>query len=95
MDFRKPGLVEREMGLAPLAQKWASFGWNVDEIDGHDLAQLLDVLKKPTDDAKPHAVIARTVKGKGVSFIEDDYTFHGRPLTERQAVRARKELMCT
>jgi transketolase len=65
-------------------------------VDGHDLEALLKVLedfKKRTDE-RPAVLIAHTVKGKGVSFVEADYTFHGRALTEEQADRAKEEILC-
>jgi transketolase len=94
--YQETGPISREMGLEPLADKWRSFGWNVEEVDGHDLAALIDKLKSVqaiTD--RPSILIAHTIKGKGVSFVEADYTFHGRALTPEQAVRAREEINAT
>jgi transketolase len=94
--FQETGPIAREMNLEPFRQKWESFGWLVEEVDGHDLEALLKVLedfKKRTDE-RPAVLIAHTVKGKGVSFVEADYTFHGRALTEEQADRAKEEILC-
>jgi transketolase len=91
--YQETGPISREMGLEPLAQKWESFGWHVEEVDGHDLAALIDAFKRlqaVTD--RPSILIAHTIKGKGVSFVEADFTFHGRALTPEQAIRAREEI---
>ena len=69
--------------------KFAAFGWDVHEVDGHDIAALIDVLTivKADRSGKPHAIIARTVKGKGVSFMEDQAGWHGKaPNAEQLAV---------
>lgn len=92
--YQETGPIAREMALEPLAAKWQSFGWHVLEADGHDcgdLAAKLAVAKQA--DGKPAIIIAHTVKGKGVSFVEADFTFHGRALTAEQAEKARTELM--
>jgi len=93
--FQETGPISREMALEPLADKWRSFGWHVQEADGHNSADLMDKIGAARIlEGKPSIVICHTVKGKGVSFVESDYTFHGRALTEEQAVQARKELLC-
>ncbi len=94
--YQETGPISREMALEPLAEKWRSFGWHVEEVDGHDIAALIDRLKSVQDITdRPSILIAHTVKGKGVSFVEADYTFHGRALTLEQAVRAREEINAT
>jgi transketolase len=94
--YQEMGPISREMGLEPLVEKWQSFGWHVAEADGHDIEDLLAKLEeaKAVDD-RPAIIIAHTVKGKGVSFVEADYTFHGRALNQEQAVLAREELNAT
>jgi len=91
--YQEMGPISREMGLEPLVDKWRSFGWYVIEADGHDIEDLLAKFDevKAVDD-QPAIIIAHTVKGKGVSFVETDYTWHGRALNEEQAVLAREEL---
>ena len=92
--YQETGPISREMALEPLASKWESFGWQVQEVDGHDIAALLSALeavKGPGE--KPAIIIAHTVKGKGVSFVEQDFTFHGRALNAEQAERAREEIL--
>lgn len=75
------------------ADKWSSFGWNTIEIDGHDMRQIVRAL----DDAEkvkcvPTMIVANTIKGKGVSFMEDDVTWHGRAPNEVEAKKALEEL---
>lgn len=92
--YQETGPISREMGLEPLVDKWRSFGWRVVEADGHTIADLLDTfdaLRGAGD--QPAIIIAHTVKGKGVGFVEADFTFHGRALTAEQAARARKEIL--
>jgi transketolase len=92
--YQETGPISREMALEPLALKWESFGWQVEEVDGHDITALLKALetvKEPGE--RPVIIIAHTVKGKGVSFVEQDFTFHGRALNTEQAERAREEIL--
>jgi transketolase len=77
--------------LEPLGDKWASFGFEVREIDGHDYGQLLEALS-PTRTGKPVAVIANTIKGKGVSFMEDRVEWHHKVPTADQVQAAIQEL---
>jgi transketolase len=79
--------------LAPLADKWKAFGWDATEIDGHDVGALAEAMQRvPNGSGKPVALIAHTVKGKGVSFMEDDNNWHYRAPTAEEVVKARKEL---
>jgi len=76
-----------------LRDRWAAFGWRVLEVDGHDLAAAIDVLEQARmADGAPAVVIARTVKGKGVSFMEDDYRWHSRVPTAGELRQALTEL---
>jgi transketolase len=73
------GTVKEVLDLEPLAEKWRAFGWAVREIDGHDLDQIEDAFSGvPYKDNHPSCIIAHTVKGKGVSFMEDDLLWHYR-----------------
>jgi transketolase len=84
------------MGLEPLVDKWISFGWHVEEVDGHDISKIIECLKSvQAISGKPSIMIAHTVKGKGVSFVEADYTYHGRALNPEKAALARKEILCS
>jgi transketolase len=94
--YQETGPISREMGLEPFTEKWRAFGWHVEEVDGHDVQAIIETLKavqKVRD--QPSVIIAHTVKGKGVSFVEADYTFHGRALTPEQAAKAREEILCS
>lgn len=87
------GFTKDIMSLEPLAQKWEAFGWHVLEIDGHNMRQILDALdmaERVRD--KPTVIIAHTIKGKGVSFMESQVYYHGKSLTEESLPRALAEL---
>jgi transketolase len=88
------GWVKDIMPLDPLNDKWKSFGWEVIEIDGHDMNQILDAFQKAeTIKGKPTVIIASTIKGKGVSFMENNLEFHGAAPTKDQYEQAMKELV--
>jgi transketolase len=94
--YQETGPISREMALEPLAEKWLSFGWQVDEVDGHDVGALIEKLKSTRSvPNQPLIIIAHTIKGKGVSFVETDFRFHGRALTPEQAQKAREEILCS
>lgn len=97
IDFNKQqldGWVKDIMPLDPLSDKWKSFGWEVIEIDGHDMSQILDAFKKAEEvKGKPTVIIASTTKGKGVSFMENNLDFHGASPTKEQYEQAMKELV--
>ncbi len=81
------------MNLEPLNQKWQAFGWHTIDIDGHDLNQILAAFDEArTRESTPTAIIAHTVKGKGVSFMENNVKFHGKAPTPEEAEKALKEL---
>ena len=93
--YQQTGPIAREMSLAPFAEKWRAFGWEVAECDGHDIADILDTVRVMQGVVgKPQVIIAHTVKGKGVSFIEKDFSFHGRNLSPEQDAQAREEIRC-
>jgi transketolase len=94
--YQETGPISREMALEPLVDKWRSFDWHVVEANGHSTMDLIDKLNQVQEiRGKPSIVIAHTVKGKGVSFVEADFTFHGKALTPEQAEKAREELTCS
>jgi transketolase len=79
--------------MEPMVEKWKSFRWNVQEIDGHNFDQILAAVKiaqKVKD--QPAMIVAHTIKGKGVSFMENNNHFHGVAPTKEEAERALKEL---
>ncbi|MGB5926127.1 MAG: transketolase [Dehalococcoidia bacterium] len=81
------------MNLEPLIRKWEAFGWHVIDIDGHDVDQILAAFPKAEKmKGKPTVIIARTIKGKGVSFMENNVVFHGKAPTREEAEKALKEL---
>jgi transketolase len=96
VDFNKwqaTGRSREVLALDPLVDKFRSFGWNVREIDGHDHVQILDAVSGVSVDAqKPTMVVAHTVKGKGVSFMEDDNNWHYRIPTVDEVRLAKAEL---
>lgn len=96
IDYNKwqaTGRSNEIMALAPLAEKWRAFGWDACEVDGHDLDALLGALqRKPDGTGRPRAIICHTVKGKGVSFMEDDNNWHYRIPTAEEVEKARVEL---
>ena len=81
------------MNLDPFNKKWQAFGWHVIEVDGHDLTQLIDAFNQAKlVKGQPTVIIAHTVKGKGVSFMENNPDFHGKAPTAAEVERALKEL---
>lgn len=81
------------MNIEPLDKKWEAFGWRVIEVDGHDFAQLIDAFGRAGEvKGQPMVIIARTVKGKGVSFMENNVEFHGKAPTPAEVEKALKEL---
>ena len=96
VDYNKwqaTGRSNEIMSLAPLKDKWNSFGWSSYEVNGHDVVALSEALKRvPDGSGKPVAIIAHTVKGKGISFMEDDNNWHYRIPTAEEVQAAREEL---
>jgi transketolase len=81
------------MCIAPLAEKIRSFCWETIEIDGHDIEAIADALAQAkTVKGRPVAIIAKTLKGKGVTFMEDNHNWHGKAPNEEEARLALKEL---
>ena len=96
IDYNKwqaTGRSDEIMALAPLAEKWRAFGWQTCEIDGHNVDSLRSALaQKPDGSGRPRAIVCHTVKGKGVSFMEDDNNWHYRIPTADEVRKARLEL---
>lgn len=96
IDYNKwqaTGRSNEVMSLDPLPEKWSAFGWTVREIDGHDMSALaMNLNSFPDGSGKPLAIIAHTVKGKGISFMEDDNNWHYRIPSDEEAEEAYKEL---
>lgn len=87
------GDVDDVMSVNPLAAKLRAFGWDVWEIDGHDMMTFQSILAHLSTEArKPTAIVANTIPGKGVSFMERDFNWHGKPPTQIEAEKAIAEL---
>ncbi len=96
IDSNKWQATDRTMdvtGSTSLADKFKAFGWNSYEVDGHNISSLVEVLQKlPYGSGKPLAVIANTIKGKGISFMEDDNNWHYRIPNEEEVAKALNEI---
>lgn len=87
------GYTESVMPLEPLRQKYESFGWHVIDVNGHDIPEFVSAVNEAKAIyEKPTMIIAHTIPGKGVSFMENDYTWHGKPPSAEEAKRALHEL---
>lgn len=87
------GFTSEILELEPLADKWRSFGWEVIDLDGHDLEALAGAFARLRQvEGRPQVILARTTKGKGVSFMEDNPEFHGAPPSADELARALVEL---
>jgi len=81
------------MNIEPLIRKWQAFGWHVIDIDGHNIDEILAAFPKAKKmKGKPTVITARTIKGKGVSFMENNVAFHGKAPTREEAEKALREL---
>ena len=91
--FQLDGAIQEILDLDPLPQKWAAFGWQVQEVDGHDIPQIVAAIERAQPaSGRPNVIIAHTVKGKGVSFMENNNHFHGVAPTAEETEAALKEL---
>lgn len=87
------GFTENVMPLEPLADKWRAFNWHVIEIDGHNIGQFIDAVgEAKAVYEKPTVILAHTIPGKGVSFMENRFEWHGKPPNEEEAKQALLEL---
>lgn len=88
------GFTEEYMAMNPFADKWRAFGWNVLEIDGHDMGQIIDAIDSlpAVDGDKPTVIIGHTVKGHGVSFMENNANWHAGCVNEEDWIKAKEEL---
>ena len=96
IDFNRwqaTGRSEEIMALNPLKEKWESFGWSAYDVDGHDISSIIKILTAvPDGSGKPIAIIAHTIKGKGISFMEDDNNWHYRIPNAEEVKLAKEEL---
>jgi transketolase len=97
LDYNKIQLdnfVKKVLDIEPIAAKWQSFGWPVIEIDGHDIAQITKALDQAeATTGTPTFIVAHTVKGKGVSFMENDPEWHGKAPKPAEAIKAVREVL--
>lgn len=95
VDFNKIqsfGRVSEVLNLEPFADKWRAFGWETIEVDGHDIAALTATLSAPNIGGRPRVLIAHTIKGKGVSFMEDKLEWHYKSPSDEQLIAALEEV---
>lgn len=91
--FQLDGACEDILHMEPMVDKWKAFGWEVFELNGHDMTALVHAIEKAKKiQGKPVMIVAHTVKGKGVSFMENNNHFHGVAPTREEGERALKEL---
>jgi transketolase len=89
------GTTEEVMDIGDVRLKFEAFGWDAVEIDGHDMGPIVDALERSRTLDRPAAVVCQTKKGRGVSFMEDRFGFHGKPPSQEQAEQALEELEAT
>src|ERR671924_1103060 len=89
------GTTEEVMDVGDVRAKFESFGWDAVEIDGHDMGQVVEALERSRTVRRPAAIVCQTKKGRGVSFMEDRFGFHGKPPSLEQASEAMEELEAT
>lgn len=92
--FQLDDAVSKICDMEPMVEKWQSFNWHVQEVDGHNFQQIIAAVRKAQEvKEKPCIIIAHTIKGKGVSFMENNNHFHGVAPTKEEAEKALKELV--
>lgn len=89
------GTTEEVMDTGDVRAKFEAFGWDSVEIDGHDMGAIVEALERSRTLAGPAAIVCQTKKGRGVSFMEGRFGFHGKPPTQEQAQEAMEELEAT
>ena len=95
VDYNKwqaTGRSNEVLGIAPLSEKWKSFGWFVKEIDGHDFLAIEEAINERDASGRPKVIVAHTVKGRGISFMEDDNNWHYRIPSADEVRKAALEL---
>ena len=91
-NLQQTGTNKEIMSVGNIAEKWKSFGWDVIELDGHNIEELYNAFKKERNSTKPLAIIANTIKGKGFSFSENNNDWHHKVMSKSQYELAIKEL---
>jgi transketolase len=90
--YQSQGSIDDLMSIEPLDEKFRSFGWHTSRVDGHDMRAICTALDEVDSIDKPCAIIADTIKGKGVSFLENTYKYHNYSLNHEEFERAMREL---
>ena len=91
-NLQQTGTNKEIMSVGNIAEKWRSFGWNVIELDGHNIEELYNAFRKERNSTKPLAIIAKTIKGKGFSFSENNNDWHHKVMSKSQYELAIKKL---
>jgi transketolase len=87
------GFTDEVIGLSPMVDRWRAFGWNVHEVDGHDVEQMEDTINHlDTENGAPHILIAHTTFGKGVSYMESKIRWHYMPMNDDEYAQAMQEI---
>lgn len=95
-NIQSAGYTEDIMPLEPLEQKWEAFGWHTKTINGHNIKEFVDAVETAQSVFdRPSVIVANTIPGKGVSFMERKFEWHSRPISEEEAKKALKELKKT
>ena len=91
--LQNDGFTESVKNMEPMEDKWAAFGWHTYQVDGHDIRQLISVIEEAKQQKnKPNVILCSTIKGKGVSFMENSITFHGKSPNDQEFDEAMLEL---
>ena len=91
-QVQETGKTKDVMDIGDAAAKWKAFGWNVIEINGHDMGEIIKALDKAPVKGKPTMIVSNTIKGKGVSFMELNYKFHGKAPNEEEYRKALEDI---
>ena len=91
-NFQQTGASDEVMSLGELGQKWSSFGWRVSEVDGHNIDELYDAFSRKNETIGPTALIANTIKGRGISFAENNNAWHHAAFSQSQFSDAMSQL---
>ncbi len=86
------GYTRDVLDLAPLAEKWRVFGWDAVDVDGHDVAAMADAVQRPSHEGRPRVLVAKTVFGKGVSYMQSQIKWHYWPMNETEYAQALAEI---
>ena len=92
-NFQQTGSNKEIMNTDSLYKKWSSFGWETKEVDGHNIEKLYKIFEESEKSSKPKAIIAKTIKGKGFSFSENNNNWHHAVLSKTLYEQAKKELI--